>query len=277
MFLFGRCRTYFKILLPFKEYNWKILEDLDASLPEELGIGPGSISNSDNLTNGETADETHSTSNLQQILQSNASLSNSANSISSGAVTTASVSSPNSPLLTTLTPVKSPAMTNAMPSPPQMPISTSGTPTPATPLTSSSASDLYLSAVGSVGLSPAPPQSVAMSLSTMNSPFNYGPEQYSANNAIDMNLLANSRSMMGSVNGPSSGMTLNSIARGTGPPYNRTISMNNAPAVPFPTSMPNLQDQLQTHNFLAHAGMNGTDQSRALPSSQVGLLASLQI
>lgn len=79
--------------------------------------------------------------------------------------------------------------------------------------------------------------------------------------------------MMAAVNGPSAALQ-NSMARGAGSPYNRTMNMNNAaPAIQFPTSMPNLQEQLQTQNFLAHQGMNGTpEQSRPLSSSQVNLL-----
>lgn len=53
------------------------MEDLDASLPDEL-VGPGMIPNSDGLTNGETADVASSSSTLQQMLQSNVSLSSGA-------------------------------------------------------------------------------------------------------------------------------------------------------------------------------------------------------
>ena len=136
------------------------MEDLNASLPDELGTGI--IPNSDALTNGETADVASSSSTLQQMLQSNVSLSSGASSTLNSSVisTTVSVSSPNSPSLTTLTSVNSPAVNNTLSSPPQMPVSTSGTPIPATPLTSSS--DLHL---GSGSMSPAPSSSP---LSTVN-------------------------------------------------------------------------------------------------------------
>ena len=102
------------------------MEDLDASLPDELG-GPGMIPNSDGLTNGESADVASGSSSLQQILQSNVSLSSGASSTlnSSAISTTVSVSSPNSPSLTTLTSAKTPAVNNSLSSPPQIPVSTS--------------------------------------------------------------------------------------------------------------------------------------------------------
>ena len=86
------------------------MEDLNASLPDELGTGI--IPNSDALTNGETADVASSSSTLQQMLQSNVSLSSGASSTLNSSVisTTVSVSSPNSPSLTTLTSVNSPAV-----------------------------------------------------------------------------------------------------------------------------------------------------------------------
>ena len=105
------------------------MEDPNATLPDELGTGK--IPNSDALTNGETADVASSSSTLQQMLRSNVSLSSDASS--SVFSTTVSVSSLNSPSLTTLTSVNSPAVNNMLSSPPQMPVSTSGTPMPATP------------------------------------------------------------------------------------------------------------------------------------------------
>ena len=244
------------------------MEDLDASLPDELVDGPGMISNSDGLTNGETADvSSSSSSSLQQMLQSNVSLSNSASTTlnSSPITTTASVSSPNSPSLTTLTPVKSPAMNSSMSSPLQMPVSTSGTPTPATPLTSSG--DHHL---GTVGLSPAP--SPSLTLSTMNSALQsksysatYSSGKYS-NNSLEMNMLANSNSLMGSMNGPSSetqSISMNTVARG-GVPFSRTISVNSSGSTnPFQSSLPQLQQDQLANNFVGHPGINGNpDQSR---------------
>lgn len=246
------------------------MEDLDASLPDELG-GPGMIPNSDGLTNGESADVSSSGSTLQQILQSNVSLSSGASSTlnSSAISTTVSVSSPNSPSLTTLTSVKSPAVNNSLSSPPQMPVSTSGTPTPATPLTSSS--DLHL---GSVGLSPAPSSSI--SLSTINSALQskardarmqVAAAQYS-NNSLDMNMLANNSAMMGSMNGPSSAtqsLALNTMAHGSGAPtFSRTnMNVTNSGSSPFQNSLPQLQQDQLANNFVSHPGLNGSpDQSR---------------
>ena len=103
------------------------MEDLDATFPDELG-GPGMIPNSDGLTNnGESADVASGSSSLQQILQSNVSLSSGASStLNASAISkTVSVSSPNSPSLTTLTSAKSPAVNNSLSSPPQIPVSTS--------------------------------------------------------------------------------------------------------------------------------------------------------
>ena len=245
------------------------MEDLDACLPDELG-GPGMIPNSDGLTNGESADVASGSSTLQQILQSNVSLSSGASSTlnSSAISTTVSVSSPNSPSLTTLTSVKSPAVNNSLSSPPQMPVSTSGTPTPATPLTSSS--DHHL---GSVGLSPAP--SSSMPLSTINSALQskardarlqVAAAQYS-NNSLDMNMLANNSAMMASMNGPSSAtqsIALNTMAHGTGATFSRTnMNVSNSGSNPFQNSLPQLQQDQLANNFVGHPGMNGSpDQSR---------------
>ena len=120
--------TYLNSLLPSKEFNWKFMEDQNGSLPDELRTGL--IPNSDALTNGETADVASSSSTLQQMLQSNVSLSSGASSTLNSSVisTTVSVSRPNSPSLTTLTSVNSPAVNNTLSSPPQMPVSTSWTP-----------------------------------------------------------------------------------------------------------------------------------------------------
>ena len=247
------------------------MEDLDASLPDELG-GPGMIPNSDGLTNGETADVASSSSTLQQMLQSNVSLSSGASSTLNSSVisTTCTVSSPNSPSLTTLTSVKSPAVNNSLSSPPQMPVSTSGTPTPATPLTSSS--DLHL---GSVGLSPAPSSSP---LSTINSALQNKARgdarlqvgaQYS-NNSLDMNMLGNNNALMGSMNGPSSGSQsialINTMARASGaPPFSRTnMNLTNSGSNPFQNSLPQLQQEQLANNFVNHPGINGSpEQSRA--------------
>ena len=261
-------RTYLNSLLPFKEFNWKFMEDLDASLPDELG-GPGMIPNSDGLTNGESADVASGSSSLQQILQSNVSLSSGASSTlnSSAISTTVSVSSPNSPSLTTLTSAKSPAMNNSLSSPPQVPVSTSGTPTPATPLTSSS--DLHLV---SVGLSPAP--SSSLPLSTMSSALQSKTRdarlqvaaQYSGN-SLDMNMLASNNAMMGSMNGPSSGaqsIALNTMPHGSGATFSRTnMNVSNSGSNPFQNSLPQLQQEQLANNFVGHPGMNGSpDQSR---------------
>lgn len=243
------------------------MEDLDASLPDELG-GPGMIPNSDGLTNGESADVASGSSSLQQILQSNVSLSSGASSTlnSSAISTTVSVSSPNSPSLTTLTSAKSPAVNNSLSSPPQMPVSTSGTPTPATPLTSSS--DLHLV---SVGLSPAP--SSSLPLSTMSSALQGKARdarlqvaaQYSGN-SLDMNMLANNNAMMASMNGPSS--ATQSIAlntpHGSGSTFSRTnMNVTNSGSNPFQNSLPQLQQEQLANNFVGHPGMNGSpDQSR---------------
>lgn len=251
------------------------MEDLDASLPDELG-GPGMIPNSDGLTNGETADVASSSSTLQQMLQSNVSLSSGASSTlnSSAISTTVSVSSPNSPSLTTLTSAKSPAVNNSLSSPPQMPVSTSGTPTPATPLTSSS--DLHL---GSVGLSPAPSSSP---LSTINSALQnkvrgdarlQAGAQYS-NNSLEMNMLANNNAMMGSMNGPSSGsqsIALNTMARGSGgPAFTRTnMNLNNSGNNPFQNSLPQLQQEQLANNFVGHPGINGSPEQSRVSLGQV--------
>ena len=242
------------------------MEDLDASLPDELG-GPGMIPNSDGLTNGESADVASGSSSLQQILQSNVSLSSGASSTlnSSAISTTVSVSSPNSPSLTTLTSAKSPAMNNSLSSPPQMPVSTSGTPTPATPLTSSS--DLHLV---SVGLSPAP--SSSMPLSTMSSALQSKARdarlqvaaQYSGN-SLDMNMLANNNGMMGSMNGPSSAtQSITSMAHGSGATFSRTnMNVSNSGSNPFQNALPQLQQEQLANNFVGHPTMNGSpDQSR---------------
>ena len=242
------------------------MEDLDASLPDELG-GPGIIPNSDGLTNGESADVASGSSSLQQILQSNVSLSSGASSTlnSSAISTTVSISSPNSPSLTTLTSAKSPAVNNSLSSPPQMPVSTSGTPTPATPLTSSS--DLHL---GSVGLSPAP--SSSLPLSTMSSALQGKARdarlqaQYSGN-SLDMNMLANNNALMASMNGPSSAtqsIALNTMAHGSGATFSRTnMNVSNSGSNPFQTSLPQLQQEQLANNFVGHSGMNGSpDQSR---------------
>lgn len=242
------------------------MEDLDASLPDELG-GPAMIPNSDGLTNGESADVASGSSSLQQILQSNVSLSSGASSTlnSSAISTTVSVSSPNSPSLTTLTSAKSPAVNNSLSSPPQMPVSTSGTPTPATPLTSSS--DLHLV---SVGLSPAP--SSSLPLSTISSALQskaarlQGAAQYSGN-SLDMNMLANNNAMMGSMNGPSSAtqsIALNTMAHGSGATFSRTnMNAGNSGSNPFQNSLPQLQQEQLANNFVGHPGMNGSpDQSR---------------
>ena len=244
------------------------MEDLDASLPDELG-GPTMIPNSDGLTNGETADVSSATSSLQQILQSNVSLSSGASSTlnTSAISTTVSVSSPNSTSLTTLTSVKSPAVNNSLSSPPQMPVSTSGTPTPATPLTSSS--DLHL---GSVGLSPAP--SSSLPLSTINSALQSKARdarlqvaaQY-GNNSLDMNMLANNNAMMGSMNGPSSAtqsIALNTMAHEIGATFSRTnMNVSNSGSNPFQNSLPQLQQDQLANNFVGHPGLNGSpDQSR---------------
>jgi len=245
------------------------MEDLDASLPDELG-GPGMIPNSDGLTNGESADVTSGSSSLQQILQSNVSLSSGASSTlnSSAISTTISVSSPNSPSLTTLTSAKSPAVNNSLSSPPQIPVSTSGTPTPATPLTSSS--DLHLV---SVGLSPAPSSSVP--LSTISSALQgkvrdarlqVAAAQFSGN-SLDMNMLANNNALMASMNGPSSAtqsMALNTMAHGSGATFSRTnMNVSNSGSNPFQNSLPQLQQEQLANNFVGHPGMNGSpDQSR---------------
>ena len=247
------------------------MEDLDASLPDELG-GPAMIPNSDGLTNGETtADVSSATSSLQQILQSNVPLSSGASSTlnTSAISSTVSASSPDSPSLTTLTSVKSPAVNNSLSSPPQMPVSTSGTPTPATPLTSSS--DLHL---GSVGLSPAPSSSLPMS--TVNSALQSKvardarlqvAAQY-GNNSLDMNMLANNNAMMGSMNGPSSAtqsIALNTVAHEIGATFSRTTNMNvsNSGSNPFQNPLPQLQQDQLANNFVSHSGMNGSpDQSR---------------
>ena len=244
------------------------MEDLDASLPDELG-GPGMIPNSDGLTNGESADVASGSSSLQQILQSNVSLSSGASSTlnSSAISTTVSVSSPNSPSLTTLTSAKSPAVNNSLSSPPQIPVSTSGTPTPATPLTSSS--DLHLV---SVGLSPA--LSSSLPLSTMSSALQGKARdarlqvaaQYSGN-SLDMNMLANNSAMMASMNGPSSAtqsIALNTIAHGSGATFSRTnMNVSNSGSNPFQNSLPQLQQEQLANNFVGHPGMNGSpDQSR---------------
>lgn len=250
------------------------MEDLDASLPDELG-GPGMIPNSDGLTNGETADVASSSSTLQQMLQSNVSLSSGASSTlnSSAISTTVSVSSPNSPSLTTLTSVRSPAVNNSLSSPPQMPVSTSGTPTPATPLTSSS--DLHL---GSVGLSPAPSSSP---LSTMNSALQSKVRgdvrlqvgaQYS-NNSLEMNMLANNNAMMGSMNGPSSGsqsIALNTMARSSGAAFSRAnMNLNNSGNSAFPNSLPQLQQDQLPNNFVGHPGINGSPEQSRVSLGQV--------
>lgn len=244
------------------------MEDLDASLPDELG-GPGMIPNSDGLTNGESADVASGSSSLQQILQSNVSLSSGASSTlnSSAIATTVSVSSPNSPSLTTLTSAKSPAVNNSLSSPPQIPVSTSGTPTPATPLTSSS--DFHLV---SVGLSPAP--SSSLPLSTMSSALQGKARdarlqvaaQYSGN-SLDMNMLANNNALMASMNGPSSAtqsIALNTIAHGSGATFSRTnMNVSNSGSNPFQNSLPQLQQEQLANNFVGHPGMNGSpDQSR---------------
>ena len=246
------------------------MEDLDASLPDELG-GPGMIPNSDGLTNGETADVASSSSTLQQMLQSNVSLSSGASStLNSGAIsTTVSVSSPNSPSLTTLTSVKSPVVNNSLSSPPQMPVSTSGTPTPATPLTSSG--DLH---IGSVGPSSSP-------LSTINSALQSkargdGRLQVGAqygNNSLEMNMLANNNAMMGSMNGPSSGsqsISLNTMARGSGAAFTRSnMNLNNSGNNPFQNSLPQLQQEQLTNNFVGHPGINGSPEQSRVSLGQV--------
>jgi len=199
--------------------------------------GPGMIPNYDGLTNGESADVSSGRSSLQQILQSNVSLSSGASSTlnSSAISTTVSVTSPNSPSLTTLTSPKSPAMNNSLSSPPQMPVSTSGTPTPATPLTSSS--DLHLV---SVGLSPAPSSSMASS--TMSSALQSKARdarlqvaaQYSGNSP-DMNMLSNNNGMMGSMNGLRSATQLiASITHGSVATFSRTNkNVSNSGSNPF--------------------------------------------
>ena len=195
------------------------------------------IPNYDGLTNGESADVSSGRSSLQQILQSNVSLSSGASSTlnSSAISTTVSVTSPNSPSLTTLTSPKSPAMNNSLSSPPQMPVSTSGTPTPATPLTSSS--DLHLV---SVGLSPAPSSSMASS--TMSSALQSKARdarlqvaaQYSGNSP-DMNMLSNNNGMMGSMNGLRSATQLiASITHGSVATFSRTNkNVSNSGSNPF--------------------------------------------
>lgn len=253
------------------------MEDLDASLPDELG-GPGMIPNSDGLTNGETADVASSSSALQQMLQSNVSLSSGASStLNSNAIsTTVSVSSPNSPSMTTLTSVKSPAVNNSLSSPPQMPVSTSGTPTPATPLTSST--DLHL---GSVGLSPAPSSTP---LSTINSALQNKARgdgrlqvggQFS-NNSLEMNMLANNNPMMGSMNGPSSvsqSIALNTMARGSGAAFTRpNMNLNNSANNPFQNSLPQLQQEQLANNFVGHPGMNGSPEQSRVALGQVSCI-----
>lgn len=247
------------------------MEDLDASLPDELGTGI--IPNSDALTNGETADVASSSSTLQQMLQSNVSLSSGASSTlnSSAISTTVSVSSPNSPSLTTLTSVNSPAVNNTLSSPPQMPVSTSGTPTPATPLTSSS--DLHL---GSGSMSPAPSSSP---LSTMNSTMQnkargdarlHVGAQYNSN-SLEMNMLANNNAMMGSMNGPSSGsqsIALNTMARASGAAFSRSnMNMNNSGNNPFQSPLPQIQQDQLPNNFVGH--INGTPEQPRVSLGQV--------
>ena len=230
------------------------------------------IPNSDGLTNGEPADVTSGSSSLQQILQSNVSLSSGASSTlnSSAISTTVNVSSPHSPSLTTLTSVKSPAVNNSRSSPPQMPVSTSGTPTPATPLTSSS--DLHL---GSGSSSSLP-------LSTINSALQSKARdarlqvaaQYNSNNSLDMNILANNNAMMGSMNGPSSAtqsIALNTMAHGSGATFSRTnLNASNSASNPFQTSLPQLQHDQLANNFVSHPGINGSpDPSRGASLGQV--------
>ena len=263
-------------LLPFKEINWNMMEALNASLPDELG-GPEMIPNSDAVTNGETADVASNSSTLQQMLQSNVSLSSGASStLNSSAISTAvNVSSPNSPSLTTLTSVKSPVVIKSLSSPPQMPVSTSGTPTPATPLTSSS--DLHL---GSVGLSPAPSSSP---LSTMNTALQGKTRgdarlqvgaQYNSN-SLEMNMLGNNNALMGSVNGPSSGsqsIALNTMARTSGAAFSRSnMNMNSSGNNPFQNSLPQLQQDQLANNFVGHSGINGSPEQTRVSLGQVSL------
>ena len=229
------------------------------------------IANSDGLTNGESADVGSSSSSLQQILQSNVSLSSGVSSSamlnSSAMAMTVSVSSPNSPSLTTLTSAKSPAVNNSLSSPPQIPVSTSRTPTPAPPLTSSS--DLHLV---SVGLSPAP--SSSLPLSTMSSALQGKARdarlqvaaQYSGN-SLDMNMLANNNALMASMNGPSSAtqsIALNTIAHGSGATFSRTnMNVSNSGSNPFQNSLPQLQQEQLANYFFDLRSMNGSpDQSR---------------
>ena len=250
------------------------MEDLDVSLPDELG-GPGMIPNSDGLTNGETADVASNSLTLQQMLQSNVSLSSGAScTLNSSAIsTTVTVSSSNSPSLTTLTRVNSPAVNNSMSSPPQMPISTSGTPTPATPLTSSS--DLHL---GSVGLSPAPSSSP---LSTINSALQNKARgdarmqegaQY-GNNSLDMNMLGDSNAMIRSLNGPSSGspsIALNTIAQGSEAPFPRTnMNLTNSGSNQYHNSLPQLQQDQLANYFVDHLGMNRSPEQSRVSLGQV--------
>lgn len=247
------------------------MEDLNASLPDELGTGI--IPNSDALTNGETADVASSSSTLQQMLQSNVSLSSGASSTLNSSVisTTVSVSSPNSPSLTTLTSVNSPAVNNTLSSPPQMPVSTSGTPTPATPLTSSS--DLHL---GSGSMSPAPSSSP---LSTVNSAMQnkargdgrlHVGAQYNSN-SLEMNMLANNNAMMGSMNGPSSGsqsISLSTMARASGAAFSRSnMNMNNSGNNPFQNPLPQIQQDQLANNFAGH--INGTPEQPRVSLGQV--------
>ena len=118
--------TYLNSRLPLKEFSWKFIVDLYATFPDELG-GPGMIPYCDGITNGESADVASGISSLHQIIQSYFSLSSGASSTlnASAISTTVSVSSPNSPSLTTLTSAESPAVNNSLSSPPQIPVSTS--------------------------------------------------------------------------------------------------------------------------------------------------------
>lgn len=249
----------------------KILDDLEQNLPEEL-MGSGSM---DELANGETADIASTTSpSLQRMLQSNSDVLSSSASTTFSTTTTAcsaSISSPNSPSLTTLTPAKSPVMNYTM-SPPSMPVSTSGTPTPATPLTSS---EHHLSSV----LANSAPSSNSVTLSTMNSASGIQPSimanSYSQGqyNMLDMNTLPNS--MMASLNGPSVGSGMNSMnmVQRNGPSsYGRSNSIGTNMNVS--SSAANVYDSLShiqsEPNFMNTQGLNGSlDPTRSLQGNQV--------
>lgn len=244
-------------------------------------MGSGSMNSLDGLANGETADIASSSPSLQRMLQSNSDvLSSSASTTfssttSSITASSASISSPNSPSLTTLTPAKSPAMNYT--SPPSMPVSTSGTPTPATPLTST---EHHLSS----GLANSAPSSNSVTLSTMNSgmqPSNmansYSQGQY---NMLDMNNF--STSMMASLNGPSVGNGMNSmnVVQRNGPSsYGRSNSIGtnmnvSSSAANAYDSMSHIQSEplsiKMEPNFMTGAGLNGSlDSARSLQGSQV--------